>query len=180
MNKLIIINGVAGVGKDTFVGLVKKYSKHNVINRSVISPVKKALFDLVGNYVKTDEYRSLLSKTCDLWEKHNDGPVSWSIREYASISNNSNGNIMFLHCREPNRISEISNVIGDDCETLLIDTKSRIKHVPQNESDKNVRGYDYDYVINNDGSIEALEGMAIAFAKLIDDKLISERSKSIC
>lgn len=151
-NKIVfIINSSGGVGKDTLINIVSKY--YLTINVSTIDIVRKA-GNMLGCINKTEDDRQFLSKLKELADEYYKHSINYVMQQYESFIN-SKYNIMFIHCREPHNIDEIKSHIPN-CKTLLV-TNKNVKHINSNKSDGNVYKYNYDYTINNDGSIEELE-----------------------
>ena len=155
--QIVIINGSAGVGKDTFVNLVSKYVP--TMNYSSIDRIKEIAKECGWNGKKTEKDRKFLSDLKILCSKYNDLPML-SMRKNVQKFYNSKNELLFLHIREP---IEISNaVILFNAKTLLIKRKS-VKHIITNEADAGVFNYNYNYVIDNDGTKEELECKAKEF-----------------
>ena len=76
--------------------------------------------------------------------------------------NNSDNNILFIHIREPEEIGRAVTAFG--AKTLLMHREGH-KDITSNYSDANVYNYTYDYVINNDGTLEELIEKAKKFAE---------------
>lgn len=70
------------------------------------------------------------------------------------------GQILFLHIREPEEIERVVREFG--AKTLLI-VRDSVMHITSNMADKNVFDYSYDYVIENKGTIEELKDKARQF-----------------
>ena len=68
--------------------------------------------------------------------------------------------IMFIHIREAEEINKAKRLLG--AKTLLI-TNPHVKIITSNDSDKKVNQYEYDYYIDNDGTIEDLSNKALEF-----------------
>lgn len=66
---------------------------------------------------------------------------------------------LFIHCREPKEIQRIVNTYN--AKTLLIKRGELV--VTSNHADANVNDYNYDFVINNNGSLEELRDKAKLF-----------------
>ncbi len=69
-NKLIIINGVARSGKDTFIDIFKSLNP-NTINISSIDKVKELAREMGWDGTKDDKSRKFLSDLKDLWTDYN-------------------------------------------------------------------------------------------------------------
>ena len=68
--------------------------------------------------------------------------------------------ILFLHIREPEEIEKAKKEF--DAKTLLIKS-NRVKQVTSNHADAKVFEYNYDYTINNDGTLDDLWNEACRF-----------------
>ncbi len=69
--------------------------------------------------------------------------------------------VLFLHIREPEETKKAVREFG--AQTALI-TRDSIGHIISNMADKDVFDYEYDFVIQNNGSMEDLENKAEIFA----------------
>jgi hypothetical protein len=177
--KIIVVNGVAQSGKDKFVSFFKSVSNGElrVKNYSSIDRVKQIAEICFGwNGKKDDKSRRLLSEMKKVWTDYNDGPfntINKKIKIDIEYSKNkgkdTSKNIYFLHVREPNEISKIEKFYGSDCVTLLV--KKSVDFVPDNDSDKNVEKYDYDYIVDNNKSEKELKNRADEFLTYIKKTL---------
>lgn len=156
-NKIIVINGIGGVGKDSFVEFIKRnYFIGTVVNVSTIDNVKSAAAQLGWDGVKDEKGRLFLSELKKF--ANNFYPISVNtVRE--AIKNNPRASVIFVHCREPKEIDKIKEEF--DIKTILV--KSDRVTAPNNNSDLNVGNYDYDYVIDNNGTLYDLEKTAKRF-----------------
>lgn len=172
--KIVVINGRAEVGKDKFVSFFKGISNNlRIKNYSSIDRVKQIAEICFGwDGKKNDKSRKFLSDMKRIWTEFNDGPFdnlikkieidnNWSKNKGKDLSNN----IYFVHIREPKEIDKIKKHFNYDCITLLI--KKDVEFIPNNESDKNVDKYDYDYIVDNNGTEKELKKKAEEFYKYI-------------
>ncbi len=156
--QVIIINGTGGSGKDTFVGFCSEFA--NVTNISSVDKVKEAANILVGwNGEKDEKSRKLLVDLKRLSLDYNDYPTQY-IKEQYDIFKNNKSEVLFIHIREIDEIEKIKKLL--DAKTLLI-TNSRVALIMSNSSDANVLKYEYDYKIENDGTLEELKQKAKEF-----------------
>ena len=66
----------------------------------------------------------------------------------------SEAQVLFLHIREP---EEIKRAVKEfNAKTILI-IRNSVRHITSNIGDKNVFDYEYDFVIENNGTIEELK-----------------------
>lgn len=168
--KIIILNGSGKVGKDKFSEFCMKYHK-NSINWSTVDKIKKIAKSNFGwDGEKTDDARKFLSEMKRIWTEYNDGPflnIVNKISKHQSKLNDYDRDdfIYFIHCREPQEIQKFVNKYEDKCITVLIKRDDR--DVPDNDSDKNVDNFHYDYIIDNNGTINDLEKTSIDFLNKI-------------
>ena len=165
--KIIIINGAANSGKDTFVKLVQRFASIEVVNISSIDPVKE-LMEKCGwtREDKSDLARETMSRIKQSLVDLNDGPF-WYIqsRIEAIRWNRPNVEAVFVHVREAEEIEKIKWAFKKKCLTLLVKRDVRI---PENFSDQDVMNFSYDLVVRNNGIIKDLEFLAFYLAQYLD------------
>jgi hypothetical protein len=153
MKKVFIINGSAGVGKDTFVEIARHYffiKKHlTTYNISSVDNVKNAAKILGWDGEKNEKGRKFLSDLKDLSTINYQGPYQYMSKEVKS----KNKGVFFLHIREPSEISFFKEQYPT-AKTLLIKRDGLQKF--DNHADNDVNLYPYDEIINNSGTIEDL------------------------
>lgn len=160
MNKhVFIINGSGGTGKDTFVSFVA--DSYSTMNVSSVDKVKEIARIIGWSGAKTEKDRKFLSDLKLLCTGYNDMPLNSMKEKYEEFVNNDS-NFLFLHIREPEEIEKARMVF--DAKTILI-KKDSVKHITSNMADANVFNYNYDVVINNNGSISELREKAFCLAK---------------
>lgn len=158
--KVIIINGTGGSGKDTFVQFCSEFA--NVTNISSVDKVKEAAKILVGwNGEKDEKSRKLLVDLKQLSINYNDAPTKY-VEEQYDLFQKSDSEYLFIHIREISEIKKIKKMLK--AKTLLV-VNPRIALITSNESDGNVYKYNYDYIIENDGTLEDLKLKARQFIK---------------
>ena len=165
--QVIVINGMPRAGKDEFVNFCQKY-KLWCTNISAVDFVKDVATFCGWNGEKTPKNRAFLSDLKALLIEWDDVPfkkVAEAARLYEaralSYDFSSDEVLVFVHCREPEEIDKF--VERMNAKTLLI-RRPAIENVEQsNSSDAEVFNYDYDYVINNDGTLQELVMKAIQF-----------------
>ena len=159
MNKqVIIINGTGGPGKDSFVRFCPEFAK--VTNISSVDKVKEAAKILVGwNGEKNEKARKLLVDLKQLSIKYNDYPTKY-IQEQYKIFEKNDSQYLFIHIREIEEIEKIKKLLN--AKTLLV-LNPRVALITSNSSDANVYKYEYDYKIENSGSLEDLKQKAKEF-----------------
>jgi hypothetical protein len=168
---MVVINGTAGVGKDTFIKYVNDNTDLIIKNISTIDPIKKAMLNLGWNGEKDENSRLMMAKIKQLWIKHYNGCFEFTKHAYYKYQNKKD--IVFVHCREPNEITKIVNGLYNVI-TLLIKNDTGLAIPYKNGADDVVDEYlAYDYIINNNGDFNDLEQAAIKFVNdLQENKLI--------
>ena len=154
-NKVIIINGVGGSGKDTFVKLCQNHCS-KVMNYSSVEFVKKIARECGWEGGKCEKDRKFLSDLKDLLTEYNNIPF----KDMDKFIHACRNKVTFLHIREPQEIEKAKKHFN--AITLLIQNPN-VSLIESNHADRDVRSYNYDYYINNDGTLQDLEYKAIKF-----------------
>ena len=181
MDKIIVINGKGGIGKDTLIDALKNAAPHyiHVSNVSSITPIVQAV-DSTGivKNGKTNAYRKLLSdmKTAiDEYYRAEEGVayttdylnkkvIQWEhLCEFGKASHH----VLFVHIREPEMIQTCVTV-HPDATTMLVKS-DRAQDEYGNPSDDWVESYEYDYIFEAN---QTKEEEAAAFCSLIEKILI--------
>lgn len=163
MKKIYITSGVGRSGKDTFCEFIGKYIR--TYKYSIIDLPKEAAKILGWDGGKTEKDRKFLSDIMDLSTEYNDSPF----RDVASIVSDFKNNliedeILFIDMRDPKDIARAVEIFG--AETILI-RNPNVDKIETNHADANVENYEYDYIIENDGTLEQLDTMAKFFVREI-------------
>ena len=154
MKKIVIINGSAGVGKDTFSSICNDFCK--TWNYSSVDKIKEIAKLCGWDGIKDEKGRIFLSELKVATSKYNDLPFK-CMKEKIDEFKYSDAELLFLHIREPEEIARAASAFN--AVTLLIKS-NRVNHITTNNSDANVFNFKYDAVINNDRSIEDLKNTA--------------------
>lgn len=165
---IFIINGAAGVGKDSFIDSLIISSKEldefgNIINYSSVDVIKSVAKLLGWSGGKSEIDRKFLSDLKKLSGDYNDLPFTSIIHTVSQFLKSLNDTVLFLHIREPHEIERAKTAFG--AKTVLV-TRDGVGVVKSNESDANVHNYEYDIIIKNNGSIADLQATGMKF--LID------------
>lgn len=154
MDKLVfIINGKPRAGKDTFAEILNRYMK--VYKYSSVTKVKE-IATLCGWDGKKDErdrkflsdLKMLTTEYSDL--SHND--VLEEIKKYRS--GEIEADVFLVDIREPEEIDRLAKEV--DAITVFIENNN-VPNITSNESDANVENYEYDFRIQNNGTLEDFE-----------------------
>ena len=171
--KIVIINGKAGTGKDTFVLMCRDILGTNkILNTSTIDFVKEVAEYCGWDGTKTPENRKFLSDLKDVLTQWNDIPlkkVCQDVRTWQNLwiaSGNYDKAVVFIHCREPKEIQKLRDELNTyDPITLLIRRDSAESVEQVNHADNEVLNYEYDCAIPNNGSLSELRARAEMFLR---------------
>jgi len=155
------INGRGGVGKDTMVDYASKH--FNVRNTSSVEAIKKLA--RVAGWTDEDKQtakgRQLLVDLKKLFVEYNDLPQKYSVEQFEEFMQ-SDEEFMFVHIREPEEIEKFKKATG--AKSLLI-TRKNVATTWDIDNENNVNKLQYDYMFNNDGTIEESGQRFIEFLK---------------
>ena len=152
---VIVVNGKAGVGKDTFVEYAQEWLRENHLkssNISTITPIKYHGSYLGWNGIKDEKGRQFLSDLKKLSMRY-DGPTRYIDDKIKS----SNHDVFFVHIREPEESDKLKKLYPS-LVTIRVD-----RDVPtfNNDSDKHVDEYSYDYIVYNNEGLDRLKVITI-------------------
>ena len=169
--QVVVINGMPRAGKDQFVQFCQEHMTW-CKNISTVDFVKQAANFCGWDGTKTPKNRAFLSDLKDLLTKWDDVPFKKVKRaaenynsEAISYDFDTDEVLVFIHCREPEEIAKFVKEMN--AKTLLIRRESVETTNQSNHADAEVFNYDYDYCVQNNGSLEELEQKAIAFLREI-------------
>lgn len=182
MRKLVITNGTGGAGKDTFCQMVKKELEEigfETWRYSYVDFTRNMLHEFadIDTSKKTDKDRKLLAAINRALEEYDDIPfkdccdlindflLSFQNR-YEPMTDTYEKNdtdFIFLDVRSPEIINRFKEKYKN-VYTVLVDNGKLTDSTPE---DLNVKNYDYDYMINNTGTLCDLEQQAHDFVTYI-------------
>lgn len=167
--RVFVVNGRPASGKTLFEANCKAHLRWCGIF-STIDWVKDIARDCGWDGRKTPESRKFLSDLKDLLTRFNNSPfeqVCHKIEEYEaealSYDYSADEVVVFVDCREPQEIAKLVERYG--AKTILIRRRAVAENEVSNHADANVENYDYDYIIDNNGSFEEYKQQAIDFLK---------------
>lgn len=156
-NFVFIINGSGTSGKDTVVEFFEKnFSKaFHVYNVSSIDKVREAAKLLGWAGSKSSVDREFLHQLKTLASNFYDHSTNYMFSKFSTFESPY---VSFFHIREPNEIDYFKSTLANTNANVFTILVTR-KEAPQfdNNADKNVCNYEYDYVIENDGTLYDLE-----------------------
>ena len=162
MNEPIIyvLNGSGGCGKDTFVELCRECTDYVIWHISTITPIKEAA-ELLGWQGKKDEKsRKFLSDLKDLCTNAFDTSCNYIERQIYRAEY-WDADYVFIDCREPQEIERICKRFN--AKSIYIDASKRNPIIVSNHADAEVMNYNYDFYIDNNGTLKDLKEKAKEF-----------------
>lgn len=168
MIHVFIVNGQGKAGKGLFVDNIRAYDKalfdkERIAQTSIIDRVKAIAENCGWHGGKEKEDRQFLYEMKQLLTKYNDLP-------YQTIKNTINyfGNglkypYIFVDAREVEDIDRLKN--DYQCTTILVIRGDQ--HYYGNKADDDVFNYTYDYIIENNGTVDEFKDTCKTFWNLI-------------
>lgn len=160
MKKIYIVNGMARCGKDTFAGFLggiiptHKYSS--------VTKIKEIAKMCGWDGGKTEKDRKFLSDLKVLTTKYSDlafkdikAMVEW-------FKTKSPCEVLLIDIREPNEIHRARHEFG--AKTILI-KNDNIPMINSNMADAGVFNYEYDYILENNGTLDDFRETVARFAE---------------
>jgi hypothetical protein len=162
-NIVLIVNGGPEAGKDVFTSQIKFHFAADMYNNrlynymSTVDHIKEiALEKFDWDGIKDEKGRRLLSDLKAASTRYNIGPFKKIINHIDNLKNFSIDYvyiiISIIHCREPEEIQRLKHYYKNECITILIKRNTNI--VISNQSDNDVDKYLYEYIIDNNGSLD--------------------------
>lgn len=125
---------------------------------------------------KTLENREFLSNLKDLLTEWGDVPYKKVAKEIALFDYTLNQydidgdkGFVFVMCREPQEIKKFVDRLG--AKTVCVRRKEAENAAVSNHADANVLDYEYDYYIDNNGTLEELKIKAQEFCNYIKKEI---------
>lgn len=170
------MNGNGGTGKDTFVSFISKYIP--TYKYSIIDLVKTASRILKWEDKKTEKDRKFLSDLMDLSSNYNDAPYQ-DIKKLVDdfLNDYIEADVLFIDMRDP---KDIERAVKDFQAKTILMINSKVNKIESNHADLNVERYNYDYIIENNGTIEQLDEKAKIFVDSVICQDQYDIEKPIC
>lgn len=158
--KIFVINGCAGVGKDSFVSMIQAVIPS--FNYSSVHYINEAAKILGWDGVKNERSRRFLSDLKFLSTEYNDFPFISLCNVINRFMNDDEVHEwLFLHVREPAEIRRLVEKYPSITTILVVNP--HVDEVMSNVADAGVRNYSYDVIINNDMGLAELKVKADEF-----------------
>lgn len=162
MKKVYILNGVGTSGKGEFASRIGKFIP--TIKYSIIDMIKEVAEGLGWNGGKTEKDRKFLSDLMDLATQYNDSPYRDVKGLVDAFKTELPEEVLIIDMRDPKDIARAVKDFG--AETILI-RNPKVAQIESNHADRDVENYKYDYIIENDGTLEQLDNAAKFFVREI-------------
>ena len=176
MKKIYITSGVGRSGKHTFCEIISKYIP--TLKYSIVDLPKEAAKILGWDGGMTEKDRRFLSDIMDLSTDYNDAPfkdVLSLVTDFKNKKDYVEYEVLIIDMRDPKDIARAVETFG--AETILI-RNPNVRKIESNHADRDVENYQYDYIIENDGTLEQLEKVAKLFVcDVICGEHIPEKDK---
>lgn len=162
--QIFILNGVHSAGKDTFVKFVNELGV-KAFHTSYVDFTRNILSEVINVKNKANKTRKLLCNVNNALEEYDDIPFKACCQITNDFKMGKLGyDWLIIDCREPRKIERLKQTF--DAKTIFI--KSDKKITADNSADKAVaENYEYDYIIDNTGSLENLKANTLAFVNQI-------------
>ena len=167
--KYFIINGRPRSGKDTFVNFCLEELGAFGKLISTVDFVKKIATECGWDGTKDLKNRKFLSDLKDLLTNWGDVPYKKTLQEIDMFKfdlncwNVSDKGVVFIMCREPKEIERFERELN--AKSVLIQRASVEFEQQSNHADSEVLNHKYDYIIENNGTIDELKEKAKDFLK---------------
>ena len=167
--KYFIINGRPRSGKDKFVNFCLEELGAFGKLISTVDFVKKIATECGWDGTKDLKNRKFLSDLKDLLTNWWDVPYKKTLQEIDMFKfdldcwNVSEKGMVFIMCREPKEIERFERELN--AKSLLIRRASVEFEQQSNHADSEVLNHKYDYIIENNGTIDELKEKAKDFLK---------------
>ena len=167
--KYFIINGRPRSGKDTFVNFCLEELGAFGKLISTVDFVKKIATECGWDGTKDLKNRKFLSDLKDLLTNWGDVPYKKTLQEIDMFKfdlncwNVSDKGMVFIMCREPKEIERFERELN--AKSLLIRRASVEFEQQSNHADSEVLNHKYDYIIENNDTIDELKEKAKEFLK---------------
>lgn len=158
--QIFITNGMARSGKDTFAEYLNYFVP--TLKYSSIDKVKDIAKQCGWDGTKDEKSRKFLSDLKVLTSQFNDMPFQAIKTVVEQFKEDKEKRILLIDIREPEEIEKIKKTFN--AKTILIKRDS-VKNITSNMADANVFNYKYDYVIENNNTLDEFYWTVYNFAK---------------
>lgn len=160
---IFIVNGKPRAGKDTFAQILNEYM--DVYKYSSVTKVKEIAKQCGWTGAKEERDRKFLHELKMLTSAYSDMSYSDVIEEIDKFKKGElDADIFVVDVREPEDIDRL--VKATNAFTIFIEN-NRVPSITSNAADANVENYRYDFVIQNNGTLEDFEANIKLFIEVL-------------
>ena len=160
---IFIFNGKPRAGKDTFAQILNEYM--DVYKYSSVTKVKEIAKQCGWTGAKEERDRKFLHELKMLTSAYSDMSYNDVLEEIDKFKKGElNADIFVVDIREPEEIDRL--VKATKAFTIFIEN-NRVPSITSNAADANVENYRYDFVIQNNGTLEDFEGNIKLFMEVL-------------
>lgn len=177
MKKVFVINGIAGVGKDTFILLCRELlkGKFNVATYSSVDEVKQYLKDNENwdGITKDAYWRIRMYEVKKQMIEDNNRPTRYLVE---SANNTPDNSLIFFHIRELDEIQKLLKLYPEAKTIHIVRNNIEIIDTPV---DAKPIELEYDFTIDNSGSLDDYMDAAREFVIRQLENLIETEEQSL-
>lgn len=160
---VLIVNGKPRAGKDTFAKILNTFVP--VYKCSIIDRVKTIAMDCGWRGQKTEKDRKFLHDLKKLTDEYSSMSFQDVLERVAAFDDGLiTEEVMVIDVRDPKEIEELADAIG--ALTVFIQNDN-VPDVTSNPADANVANYEYDFILENNGSLEDFEQTIFNFLNVL-------------
>ena len=160
---IFIVNGKPRAGKDTFAQILNEYM--DVYKYSSVTKVKEIAKQCGWTGAKEEKDRKFLHELKMLTSSYSDMSYNDVMEEIDKFKKGElDADIFVVDVREPEEIDRL--VKATKAFTIFIEN-NRVPSITSNAADANVENYKYDFVIQNNGTLEDFEGNIKLFIEVL-------------
>ena len=160
---IFIVNGKPRAGKDTFAQILNEYM--DVYKYSSVTKVKEIAKQCGWTGAKEEKDRKFLHELKMLTSAYSDMSYNDVLEEIDKFKKGElDADIFVVDVREPEEIDRL--VKATKAFTIFIEN-NRVPSITSNAADANVENYRYDFVIQNNGTLEDFEGNIKLFMEVL-------------
>ena len=160
---IFIVNGKPRAGKDTFAQILNEYM--DVYKYSSVTKVKEIAKQCGWTGAKEEKDRKFLHELKMLTSAYSDMSYNDVLEEIDKFKKGElDADIFVVDVREPEEIDRL--VKATKAFTIFIEN-NRVPSITSNAADANVENYKYDFVIQNNGTLEDFEDNIKLFIEVL-------------
>lgn len=160
---IFVVNGKPRAGKDTFAQILNEYM--DVYKYSSVTKVKEIAKQCGWTGAKEEKDRKFLHELKMLTSSYSDMSYNDVMEEIDKFKKGElDADIFVVDVREPEEIDRL--VKATKAFTIFIEN-NRVPSITSNAADANVENYKYDFVIQNNGTLEDFEGNIKLFIEVL-------------